>query len=297
VTAAVSVVVPAYNQVHYVRPAVESALAQTFAPLEVIVVNDGSTDGTLDALEPLLGSIVLIDQPNAGVAEARNVGARAARGDLVAFLDADDVWLPYKLERQAALFAADPRVGLVHCGIVVTDGELHTIGERVVGVEGDDVAERMLLGQEGALHAGGSTMTLSQAALEAVGPFDARLPPSEDWDMTYRVARRFRIGFVGEPLVLYRLHHANAHRDIARVERGMTIAFAKAFEEPDAGIQRLRRRAYGFLHVMLAGSAWEVGDRRRFIRNAVAAIRVRPATARAFLGFPVRRARRALGRS
>jgi glycosyltransferase involved in cell wall biosynthesis len=276
-----------------VLAAVESALNQTLPPLEVIVVNDGSTDDTAEALAPVRDHVQHIYQANSGVAEARNRGVLAASGDLIAFLDADDVWLPAKLERQTAAFAADPQPALVHCGVVITNRWLQPIGERTEGLFGANVRERMLVGQGGALHASGSTMVVTRTAFDAIGPFDARLPPSEDWDMTFRIARDFEIAFVPEPLVLYRQHGANAHRDIARTERAMTIAFGKAFEHPDPSLQPLPPRAYGFLHLMLAGSAWELRDWGRFVRHAAAALRTRPSTARAFLGYPARRLGRA----
>jgi GT2 family glycosyltransferase len=295
VTPTVSVIVTAYNQELFVRAAVDSALTQTHQPAEVIVVNDGSTDGTVDALDGVRDRIRLINKENAGVAEARNTGIRAARGDLVAVLDGDDVWLPTKLARQVACYQADEKVGLVHCGMAVVDRWLSPVDERLVGVTGEHVAEHMLVGQGGALHPNGSTLLVERAMLRAIEPYDPRLPPSEDWDMAYRLAQRTVVGFVPEPLVLYRQHDTNAHRDIGRLERGMTIAFEKAFDDPNTAIQRLRRPAYGWLHVMLAGSAWEAGDRRRLIRHAIAAIRVRPSTVLRFLGYPWRRLRRALG--
>jgi glycosyltransferase involved in cell wall biosynthesis len=296
VTPSISVVVTAYNQELFVRAAVESALAQTYEPIEVIVVNDGSTDGTVRALDGLRDRIRLINKENAGVAEARNTGVDAARGGLVAGLDGDDVWLPTKLARQVASYESDETVGLVHCGIAVVDQWLRPIEERVVGVDGKHVAERMLVGQDGALHPIGSTLLVERALLREIEPYDPRLPPSEDWDMAYRLSRRSAVGFVPEPLVLYRQHATNAHRDVTRVERGMTIAFEKAFDDPDEAIQRLRRPAYGWLHVMLAGSAWEAGDRRRLLRHAMAAVRIQPAVAVHFLGYPWRRLRRAFRR-
>jgi glycosyltransferase involved in cell wall biosynthesis len=295
VSPSVSVIVTAYNQERFVRAAVESALAQTYPPIEVIVVNDGSTDGTVQALDGVRDCIRLINEENAGVAEARNAGIRAACGDLVAGLDGDDVWLPTKLARQVACFEADQKVRVVHCGIAVVDRWLRPIEQRLVGVEGEHVAERMLVGQGGALHPIGSTLLAERALLRATQPYDPRLPPSEDWDMAYRLARCTAVGFVPEPLVLYRQHDANAHRDLVRVERGMTIAFQKAFADPNADIQRLRRPAYGWLHLMLAGSAWEAGDRRRLLRHALAAVRVRPSAAMRFVGYPWRRLRRSLG--
>ena len=112
----VSVVIPTHNHAGYIRQAIDSALAQTSAPLEVIVVDDGSTDETPRILADYGGRIRAIRQSNAGVSVARNTGIAAAAGDLIALLDSDDSWAPTKLERQIARLSADPGVGLVHCG-------------------------------------------------------------------------------------------------------------------------------------------------------------------------------------
>ncbi len=288
----VSVVIPAYNSERFVREAAESALAQTYSPIEVLVIDDGSTDHTACALEPLGDRICLVRQRNAGVAAARNAGITRARGDLIAFLDADDVWVPTKLERQVQIHSQDARVGLTHCGLVEVDRRLHPLGERLRGLEGDGAAMKMLSGQGDLLHASGSTMIVTRAAIDAVGDFDARLPPSEDWELMYRIACRFRIGFVPEPLILYRQHPDNAHRNIPRQERSMMLALDKVFADGGADVRALRRRSYGTVHSWLAGSYWEVGDHRSFLRHAAVAVWLQPSVLTKFAGFPLRRYRR-----
>src|SRR2546430_1228645 len=108
----VSVILPVYNREKSVARAVESVLAQTYRPLELIVVDDGSTDGTRGVLEQFGGRIALLRQPNAGAYSARNLGLRHARGELVAFIDSDDIWLPHRLSAQVPLMRR-PDVGLV----------------------------------------------------------------------------------------------------------------------------------------------------------------------------------------
>ena len=109
----VSVIIPAHNASEYVGQAIQSALTQSYAPLEVIVVDDGSTDATPDIVAGFAAPVRLIRKPNGGPASARNVGARAAKGDWLAFLDSDDWWYPEKLSRQMAL-TDDASTGLIH---------------------------------------------------------------------------------------------------------------------------------------------------------------------------------------
>ena len=117
----VSVIVPAYNSSRFIRETVESALRQTHSALEVIVVDDGSTDRVdwVTQLDP--GRVTYRWQPNGGPASARNLGVRLSRGTYVAFLDSDDVWEPHKLERQLGEFAQLPQAGLVYTGVVGID--------------------------------------------------------------------------------------------------------------------------------------------------------------------------------
>src|SRR5664279_201795 len=121
----VSTVIPAYNAARFIAHAIESALQQG-VPQQIIVVNDGSVDDTSDIVRSYGDAVELIEQANGGVSSARNRGIAAARGEFIAFLDADDVWLLEKLSRQLALFTADPELGTVICDEVhvTDDGEI-----------------------------------------------------------------------------------------------------------------------------------------------------------------------------
>jgi glycosyltransferase involved in cell wall biosynthesis len=109
----VSVIIPVYNSERYLAEAIESVLAQTYRPLEIIVVNDGSTDGSAEVAKRFGSPVRYYLQPNSGAGAARNQGADLARGSFLAFLDADDIWLADKLARQMAAFDADPKLDMV----------------------------------------------------------------------------------------------------------------------------------------------------------------------------------------
>src|SRR5256885_2165082 len=113
----VSVVIPIYNGLKYLDRAVASVLAQTYQPIEIILVDDGSTDGSWEWIASYGSQVRPIRQKNAGVGCARNTGIEHARGDLIAFLDQDDWWMPEKAARQVQAFLDDDRVGLVHTGV------------------------------------------------------------------------------------------------------------------------------------------------------------------------------------
>lgn len=255
----VSVVVPAFNAGRFLREALESALDQSLAPSEVVVVDDGSTDDTASVLEQFHGRIVRLRQSNAGQASARNRGVGSATGNLLAFLDADDIWSREKLERQVALFEGRPEVGLVYCSMreLRTDGSPG--GRRQATLRGRCV-QGVLLGQDGGAISG-STPVVRRELFEQLGGFAEDLVPCEDTDLFWRAALRTELDFVDAPLVAYRLHGTNAHLDLARMNGAWTKLYARAFADPE--IRRLgasfRWRCRGRLHAMLSGDSLRAG--------------------------------------
>ncbi|MGE0132760.1 MAG: glycosyltransferase family 2 protein [Blastocatellales bacterium] len=290
----VSVIVPAYNHARYVGEAIESALSQTLPPREVIVVDDGSTDSTPEALDRYKDRIKIIRQSNQGVAAARNNGVAAAAGGWLAFLDADDVWMPRKLERQWQCFADDPGLGLVHCGVIEIDAEGRPLRNKTDGMSGW-VAREMLIFQRPVILGGGSGAMIPREVFQKVSGFDGGLSTSADWDLYYRIASRWRIGFVDEPLLQYRLHGSNMHGNIKVMRRDMLAAYEKAFAQADPELMKMRRNCYGRLHMVLAGSFYSVGSYGNFIAEALKSICLAPSNITQLLNFPVRRWRRVAG--
>src|SRR5450755_820624 len=133
VTPRVSVIVPAYNAAVYLPHAIDSVLAQTFVDWEIVVVDDGSTDHTQSVVESyrpaLADKLQYIHQSNHGLPAARNTGIKAARGEFIALLDADDVWLPQRLERGVQVLDSDPEIGLVHARVARIDTKGMVIGQ------------------------------------------------------------------------------------------------------------------------------------------------------------------------
>lgn len=286
----ISVVIPTYNHGAFLDEALASVFAQSAPALEVIIVDDGSIDDTAEVLRRHAGRIRVIQQTNRGVAAARNAGAAVATRELIAFLDADDAWLPSKLERQLSRFVADPALGLVHCGVEEIDQHGRRLRSRLDGMEGW-VAQEMLLFRRAVILGGGSATVVRRAVFEEVGGFDESMSTSADWDLYYRIARRYRVGFVPEVLVRYRVHDGNMHMNVHGMASDMLRAYAKAFSETDPALPGLRRHAYGRLHAVLAGSFFRVGEYGGFVRHALKSILLRPAGLGYFAGYPVRRLR------
>lgn len=283
----VSVIIPNYNYSQYLREAIDSVLAQTVVDIEIIVVDDGSTDSSKEILDSYGERIRAVFQQNQGVSAARNHGVSLSQGEFVAFLDADDAWLPGKIERQLDLFDGDPHLGLVHVGVVDIDGDGKEIREHIDGREGS-VSEDLLYFDMSVILGGGSGLMVPRRIFDEAGGFDAKLSTSADWDMFYQICRRYRVGFVPEVLLKYRVHSSNMHGNIAAMEHDMLICFEKAFAN---GHVAARGRCYGNLHKMLAGSYFRGGKYPDFARNAFLSIWNRPANLGYFLQFPLRRVR------
>ena len=281
----VSVVIPTYNYGRFIKDAISSVLDQTRPPSEIIIVDDGSTDETASVVRAFGKAVRYVRQHNAGVSAARNLGVSESTSQLIAFLDADDTWEPSNLEKQVARFDGEEEIGLVHCGIREFDGETgETIRLYMEGGE-DGVANNLLL-WEGPLIVAPGAVIVSRKAFDRVGGFDTRIKVGEDWDFCYRVARLFKIRFVAEPLVNYRTHNAAAHHNVENMERGMLMFYEKALATDDPEILKLRRRAYGNFHRVMAGSYLHSGRIGKFFWHAAKSIWMRPANLEHFLRLP-----------
>ncbi|MBI3977217.1 MAG: glycosyltransferase [Chloroflexi bacterium] len=226
----VSAIIPAYNQAAFVSQAIESVLDQTCAEREVIVVDDGSTDETAEVVARYGDRVRQVTQANAGLAAARNTGIRHARGEYLAFLDADDVWLPQKLEAQMAVFREAPEVGLVQTGYLHVNTDLRRLSPPVLppADAGDSLGFVLPYNRMAVL-----AVVLRSEWIGRVGPFETSLRACEDWDLWIRLALAgCRFATVPEALALYRLHGANMSYDPTRM---VTAAFAtldRAFKHP-----------------------------------------------------------------
>lgn len=213
----VSVIIPTYNRMDSVRRALRSVQAQTWPELEIIVVDDGSTDRTVETLAAEFPEVVCLRRRNGGPASARNAGIRRSTGEFVAMLDSDDVWIaPDKIERQMAAMA-----GHGDCVACFTDfrtvrnGEVeheHTLKERNYNVLDGEVSYEKLALQSSILP---STLLARRETLDALGLFDERQRWGEDWDLFTRMALTGRILFLPEATTERTHGEDNLTRDVS----------------------------------------------------------------------------------
>lgn len=266
----VSVVIPAYDRAGSIRVAIESVLRQSWTDFELLVVDDGSTDGTRDAVRAIPDPrLRLIETPrNMGASAARNLGIEEARGDWVAFQDSDDEWLPLKLEKQMARLLAPRPDGAAeyvaaYCGMLILD-EPHG----PLGAPDGRMRPRYFPGPEEATLEGDllvpllrgsliSTQTLvaRRDRLREVGGFDPELRALIDWDCVLRLAPLGPIAFVDEPLALQRFSANSITRDRIR-----KLAAQKRVAEKHAALFAGHPRISARHHYVMAGGHRLAGD-------------------------------------
>lgn len=205
----VSVVIPTYNRAEAVCAAIDTALAQTYGNIEVVVVNDGSTDNTLAALRRFEERVHVISQQNSGPASARNTGVRASQGEIIAFLDSDDLWLPSKVERQVKLLE---RAGRSVCCCVSNTRLCYVDGRRRTSFDSARIRswhpEGIWLNPAEVLATRFFTfnqaVAIRREAFDKAGGFDEQLRVLEDYDLALRLSLDGPWAFVQEPLVEWR---------------------------------------------------------------------------------------------
>lgn len=235
----VSVIIPAYNVQPYIAEAVDSALGQSYHDVDVVVVDDGSTDGTVRVLAQYGDGITLVTQPNRGLPAARNAGIRASTGDVVALLDGDDTWLPERVERCVEVLLERPDVGFVTTDASLIDARGADLGETYcdqVPFPRVRFAEAMV--RQNMVY--GSPL-VRRSVFDAAGPFDETLTSGgEDYDMWLRlVAAGVAMVTIPEPLACYRIRRSS----LTRRDGGLTEPRSRVLERHLPGFWR--RGVYG----------------------------------------------------
>jgi glycosyltransferase involved in cell wall biosynthesis len=201
----VSVVIPTYNRRTYITQAVDSVLSQTLRDLQIIVIDDGSTDGTGELLDRVYGDRILhLGQRNAGASAARNAGIQRARGDYLAFIDSDDLWLPHSLERRVELLEQHRELGGVSSQLWIVDEAGERLGRRPFRHErpGGVMDFRTVL-LEPCMDP--TSSLYRRRWVEDAGRFDPSIRHGEDWDLSLRIAAKHPLAFIAEPLACRRV--------------------------------------------------------------------------------------------
>lgn len=225
----ITVIITCYNIKDYVQSAIHSVLAQSYHSTEIIVVDDGSSDGTDSALEQYVsdGQIIYIRKENGGPSSARNCGIRHATGTLIAFLDGDDLWEPDKLESQVEAFNDNAAAGMVFCDFSTFDDHGNVACQKNASLykHCKPVEFDYLLSRNNFIYP--STVLIGRHVFEKTGYFDETLRGPEDYDMWLRISREFKVIGLESSLVRIRQHSANLTKGIPSMIRNEIAALEK----------------------------------------------------------------------
>jgi len=277
-TLRVSVIVPAYNAAVYLPHAIDSVLAQTYPNWEIVIVDDGSADDTRAVADSyrskLQDKLQYIYQPNRGLPAARNAGIRAARGEFIALLDADDVWLPHRLERGIAVMDADPGAGLVHARVVRINPQGSITGQLKVKPKcmSGSIARHVYTRRA---HIVCPTVMFRKSCLQTAGWFDETMQATEDRDLWFRIALRYRVVYINEVLAYYRLSPSSMTSNLDRLLKAQLYFVAK-HQRSGAATRLDQLQALGNIYRELGDSLFRGGALTKAIASYFRAVRYNP---------------------
>ena len=212
----ISVIIPTFNRIGLLQRAIDSVLSQSLKPYEIIVVDDGSTDGTGDIIKQKYKSIKIIQQKNSGVSAARNNGIKHAKGDWIAFLDSDDEWNKDKIGQQVNRLTDNPKYSFCHTNEIWIRNGIRVNQKKKHKKYGGFIFEKCL----DICRISPSSVLFNKNILNHVGLFNDKLPVCEDYDLWLRITADFEILFIDEPLITkYGGHDDQLSRSIEAIEK------------------------------------------------------------------------------
>jgi glycosyltransferase involved in cell wall biosynthesis len=275
----VSAVITTYNYARFLPGAIEGVLAQTYPNIEVVVVDDGSTDDTREVVGRYASrGVRYVYQDNRGPGPARNRGLQATSGSIIAFCDADDVWLPDKIATQLAHLQRHPEIGLVTAHAYACDEALQPMSIVHAGRGDSEYVFEELLVRNIVLNP--TCVLARRSAIESVGGF-SDVPRWEDWDTWLRVAKHFPVGFIDQPVAHVRRHDAS----LSPIDGGLRLELDGRILERHIGdvasrrkraVIRVRARSNAYFHAATTRAAR--GERRQARRFALLALVLDPFT-------------------
>ncbi|MEW6497413.1 MAG: glycosyltransferase [Cyanobacteriota bacterium] len=251
----ISVVVPVYNGEKTIKETLESVLNQTLSDFELLVINDGSQDSTLEIISTIKDSrIQVFSYPNAGLAASRNRGITHAASDYISFIDADDLWTPDKLELQFKALQENPQAAVVYSWTdYIDDSSQYLRRGSHITANGDVYAKLLVID----FLENGSNALIRKQALIDVGSFDESLPAAEDWDIFLKLAAHYLFVAVPAPQILYRLSSNSMSANVVRQEAACVKVLNRAFTQAPESLQYLKRYSFGNLYKYLTAKILE----------------------------------------
>ena len=245
----VSVIIPVYNGEKTIQETIEAVLNQTLSDFELLIINDGSQDATVEIVERFQDTrLKIFSYPNAGLAASRNRGIALAVSNYIAFLDADDLWTPDKLEAQFKALQANPHAAVAYSWTDCIDesGQFSRQGSHIT-VSGNVYANLLLVN----FLENGSNPLIRREVLTEVGGFDESLTAAEDWDMYLRLAAMYHFLAVPSPQILYRVSIKSMSSNLTKQETETLKVLEQAYTQASKSLQHLKRHSLANFYTYL----------------------------------------------
>ncbi len=259
-TTLVSVIIPSYNRANYLPLAVDSILAQSYSVFEIVIVDDGSSDNTVEVVQSFGDKVRFYQQAHQGVSAARNCGLAQARGDVIAWLDADDLWEPEFLASTVPLLESDPMLDGVYAGSAHVDEAGNLLSQMSIKTVPPQQLFSALVEDDFVLT---PTVVVRKRCFDEVGPFDTQFRICEDYDMWLRLAEQFSIIGLPRPLVRVRVHGGNTIGSMNMLLHYRMLIVHKHFGLPkgDPATWSVdKRRAYAYAYAYAATAHFQTGE-------------------------------------
>lgn len=275
----VSVILPTYNCARFLQESVGSILSQTYHPYEIIVVDDGSTDNTKEVLQTFMPRIKYLPfEQNKGLPKARNIGIQSARGAYIAFIDADDLWFPEKLQTDIEYFTQHPDTGMLYSRHLNIDEKGAVFdGTTKNRLPSGDIFLQLFSEQNFIIS---SSVVARKEVFETTGLFDEQFVNCQDWDMWLRIAFSFKVAGINKPLVKYRHnpHSLSKNREnVLKYQRQVIDKTYAAFKDATDGISEKLYHKRLALHYAKAGRYYvRIGNKRLAHENFRMALKYDP---------------------
>ena len=268
----VSVIIPLYNEEKYVDDAINSVLNQTYQDFEIIVVDDESTDNSRLVIKNFNDPrIKYFYKKNSGPNLSRNYGIERAQGELIAFLDADDIWTPHKLEIQVKKIKEDPNIGLVFGWVYYIDSNSNLTGQTRYDIDKDYYINILL----GNYVDNGSTPLIRKTCFDKVG-FFKNMQPAGDWDMWIRIAKEYDFANVKDYIAMYRIHSQGISKKYKKMEKHLFQILDREFNTNDPKLLSIKQKAYSYRYKYLSGVCRNLLQNKDALSYIIKAIKTYP---------------------
>ena len=275
----ISVIIPAYNAQKTIKKTIESVIEQTYADWELILINDGSTDRTVEIVNEIKESrIKVYNYANAGVAKARDRGIENARGKYIAFLDADDFWTPDKLQLQLQTLKANPQGGVAYSWTYFYYEKTQDCFPSNPVYYQENVYPQLLA--ENFLHHGSNPL-IKRQAIDSVGNFNSNFPHCADWDYYLRLAAEWHFIVVPKHQIYYRQSSNSMTSNIAEIERQLCQMLEQTYQTVPNDLQHIKSKSEAWIYQYCTQQYLERGENLQSVKNAlfylIKSIRLNPA--------------------